>query len=186
MPMLNFGQPYDGVMQTAFIVEDIHAEMEKFTRLMGVGPWFLRERGRFPVQTYRGEPTDVELAIAMAYCGSMNYELIQQLNHVPSVYMDVVNERGYGLHHFGYVVSNYDAGCRKYADQGFELVYEAEVTGGAKVGYFDTRAALSAMIEVIQMTPASEANFTKFHQAAVGWDGSDPVRLREPLVPQED
>ena len=184
MPVLNFGQPYDGVMQTAFIVEDIHKEMERFTRLMGVGPWFLRERGRFSVQTYRGEPTDVELAIAMGFCGSMNYELIQQLNDAPSVYMDVVKQRGYGLHHFGYVVEDYAAGCQEYAGQGFDLVYEAEVTGGARVGYFDTLSVLPAMIAVIQMTPHSEANFTRFQQASVGWDGSDPVRLREPLPPR--
>ena len=181
MPVLNFGQPLGGVMQTAFIVEDIRKEMDRFTEMLGVGPWFLRESGRFPVQTYRGEPTEVELAIAMGYCGTMNYELIQQLNDVPSVYNDVVKRRGYGLHHFGYVVDDYAAGCAKYAGQGFELVYEAEVTGGAKVGYFDTMAVLPAMVEVIQMTPHSEANFTRFYQASVGWDGSDPVRIRAPL-----
>ena len=122
MPVLNFGSPLDGVMQTAFIVEDIRKEMDRFTELLGIGPWFLRERGRFAVQTYRGEPTEVELAIAMGYCGSMNYELIQQLNDVPSVYRDVVEQRGYGLHHFGYVVGDYAAGCAKYSGQGFELV----------------------------------------------------------------
>ncbi|MGE3248474.1 MAG: VOC family protein [Beijerinckiaceae bacterium] len=181
MPILNFGQPLDGIIQTAFVVEDIRKEMDTLTRHLGIGPWFLRERGRFAVQTYRGQPTEVELAIAMGYCGSMQYELIQQLNDVPSVYMDVVKQRGYGLHHFGYAVNDYRLGCAKYRDAGYELVYEAEVTGGAKVGYFDTLAVLPAMVEVIQMTPASEANFTKFYHASVGWDGSDPVRLREPL-----
>ena len=182
MPVLNFGQKLNGVMQTAFIVEDIHAEMDRLTRLMGVGPWFLRERGRFSPQTYRGEPTDVELAIAMAFCGSMNYELIQQLNDVPSVYMDVVKKHGYGLHHFGYVVDDYVAGCKKYTDQGYELVYEAQVSAGAKVGYFDTLADLPWMIEVIHMTPQSEAMFTAFHHASIGWDGSDPVRIRAPIA----
>lgn len=182
MPVLNFGQPLDGIMQTAFIVEDIHEAMDRFTRLLGVGPWFLRERGRFPVQTYKGKPTDVELAIAMGFSGSMNYELIQQLNDVPSVYMDVVRTRGYGLHHFGYAASDYAASCRSYASAGFELVYEAEVTGGARVGYFDTLQVLPAMVEIIQMTPVSEANFTRFHHASVGWDGANPVRLREPLT----
>lgn len=181
MPIMNFGQPGDGIIQTAFIVEDIRAAMDLFTKQMNVGPWFLRERGIFPWQVYKGQPTQVELAIAMGYSGSMQYELIQQLNDVPSVYMDVVNKRGYGLHHFGVGAPDYAARCDRYRKAGFELHYEAEVANGNRVAYFDTTHVLPAMIEVIGMSPATEAMFTKYQQASVGWDGSDPVRLPPPV-----
>ena len=62
MPVMNFGQPGDGIVQTAFIVEDIRASMDLFTSQLNVGPWFLRERGIFPWQVYKGKPTNVELA----------------------------------------------------------------------------------------------------------------------------
>ena len=184
MPVMNFGQPGDGIVQTAFIVEDIRASMDLFTSQLNVGPWFLRERGIFPWQVYKGKPTNVELAIAMGYSGSMQYELIQQLNDTPSVYCDVVNRRGYGLHHFGVGAPDYEGRCKAYSKAGFELHYEAEVTNGNRVAYFDTMAVLPAMIEVISMTPATEKMFTQFQQASVGWDGSDPVRLRQPLPPR--
>lgn len=181
MPVLNFGQPPDGIIQTAFIVEDIRTAMELFSRALRVGPWFLRERGVFPVQTYRGRPTGVELAIAMGYSGAMQYELIQQLDDSPSVYRDVVARRGYGLHHFGVGAPDFEARCAEYSAAGFERVYDAEVAAGGRVAYFDTLDVLPAMIEVIAMSAATEAMFTRFQQASVGWDGSDPVRLRPPL-----
>lgn len=181
MPIMNFGQPGDGIIQTAFIVEDIRESMQLFTKQLKVGPWFWRERGIFPWQEYRGKPTDVELSIAMGYSGSMQYELIQQLNDVPSVYMDVVKKRGYGLHHFGVGAPDYAARKQAYLDEGFELHYEAEVTGGNRVAYFDTTHILPAMIEVITMSPGTEAMFTSFQQASVGWDGSDPIRMRASL-----
>jgi hypothetical protein len=178
MPVMNFGQPPEGVIQTAFIVEDIRAAMETFTRLLRVGPWFLRERGVFPVQTYRGQATDLELAIAMGYSGSMQYELIQQLNDRPSVYMDVVRRRGYGLHHFGVGATDFEARCSEYSSAGFERVYDAQVVAGGRVAYFDTLDVLPAMVEVISMGAGTEAMFTRFQHASVGWDGADPVRLR--------
>ncbi len=184
MPVMNFGQPADGIIQTAYIVEDIRAAMTHFTRQLNAGPWFWREGGVFPWQVYRGKPTDVELSIAMGYSGSMQYELIEQLNDVPSVYMDVVKTRGYGLHHFGVGAPDYAARCNDYREQGLELVYEAEVSGGNRVAYFDTMHILQAYTEVINMSPATEAMFTRFQQASVGWDGAEPVRIRPPLQPQ--
>ncbi|MDF2120218.1 VOC family protein [Roseiarcaceae bacterium H3SJ34-1] len=181
MALLNFGQPLDGVVQTAFIVKDVHAAMREFTRTVKAGPWFLREGGRFATQTYRGKPTDVELSIAMGCSGTMQYELIQQLNDVPSVYKEIVDKRGYGFHHFGVSAIDYSARIAEYKAQGFELVYEAEVPSGARVGYFDTVSIFGAMIEVIEMIPVTEDMFTQIQKASVGWDGSDPVRQRLPL-----
>lgn len=173
------------VIQTAFIVEDIHSAMRQFTQIYGAGPWFLRERGRFPVQTYRGDPTNIELAIAMGYCGDMQYELIQQLDDLPSVYRDVVAQRGYGLHHFGIVFEDFDTGCACYRQQGFDLAYEAQVSGGARVAYFDTLKAFPAMVEVIEYKEATRQMFGAFREAAHNWDGSEPVRLRPPLPSQQ-
>ena len=56
--------------------------------------------------------------------------------------------------------------------------------GGRRVAYIDTTADLPGMIEAIEMTPSSEANFTSYYQAALGWDGRDPVRARKvPVLP---
>ena len=43
MPVLNFGQPQDGVIQNRFITNDIQRSMTQMTDLLHIGPWFLFE-----------------------------------------------------------------------------------------------------------------------------------------------
>jgi hypothetical protein len=154
--------------QTAFVVEDIHAAMQAYGAALGAGPWFLRERGVFAEQTYRGAPAATMLSIAMAAAGETIVELIRQHDDGPSVYRDVVAARGYGLHHFGVGVEDYAAGC---AAQGGRMVYQATVAHGARVGYFET-PGLPFMIEVVEMLPASRAMFARMRDAHRAWDGS--------------
>lgn len=180
MTSFDISTPGGSVVQTAFITADIRASMETLTRTMKVGPWFLRERGVFPNQVYRGKPTQMALAIAMCYAGDMQFELIQQLDDLPSVYLEVARKKGYGLHHFGVAARDFGAACAHYEAEGFELAYQAQVANGARVAYFDTLDRLPAMIEVIEFLPATQAMFASFQAAAAGWDGRDPVR---PLAP---
>ena len=114
----------------------------------------------------------------MSYAGDMQFEIIQQLDDSPSVYREVAERSGYGLHHFGVAASDYGASIAHYRNMGFTLVYEAEVANGARVGYFDTHGTLPAMIEAIEFLPATHAMFESFRAAAGDWDGSDPLRLR--------
>ena len=166
------------LIQTAFTTADIHATMREMTRTLGVGPWFLRERGVFPRQVHRGRPSATALAIAMGYAGDMQFEIIQQLDDSPSVYREAAERNGHGLHHFGVAAEDYDAATAHYESMGFTLAYEAEVANGARVGYFDTHGKLPAMIEAIEYLPATQAMFDGFRAAARDWDGSDPVRPR--------
>jgi hypothetical protein len=166
-------------MQTAFIVTDIRTAIVEFTGLLNAGPWFLRERGIFANQTYRGQPVQTQLSIAMAYSGDMLFELIQQHDDGPSVYRDQIAARGYGLHHFGIGSDDYARDCAAYAARGHVLVYEAEVAHGAKVGYFE-HPGHCFMIEVIELRPQSRQMFAGFRQAHREWQGGVEIR---PLAP---
>ena len=62
MPLLNFGQPADGVMQMSYVVKDIHRAIQDWIRNLHVGPRFLLEdftesarssAARNPSQTWR-------------------------------------------------------------------------------------------------------------------------------------
>jgi hypothetical protein len=164
------------LIQTAFVTMDIRTTMAELSRTMGIGPWFLRERGVFPRQVYRGAPATTALSIAMGYAGDMLFEIIQQLDDSPSVYRQVTPSQGFALHHLGMASTDFERCCGHYADQGFERVYEAEVANGARVAYFDARGRLPAMIEVIEYLPATRQMFDSFRRAAKAWDGTDPVR----------
>lgn len=167
------------IMQTAFVTNDIRRAMEAQSRATGAGPWFLRERGIFANQLYRGQPVETVLSIAMAYSGDMLIELIQKHDSGPSVYDDLLGTGGEGLHHFGIETTDPEGDTARREAQGFALAYRAEVAHGAQVLYFE-RADLPYMIELIELRPASRAMFAAIRAAHEGWDGSDPVR---PLAP---
>jgi hypothetical protein len=40
MGLVNFGQPDDGVIQMAYVVEDIRQAMDTWVKKLNVGPWF--------------------------------------------------------------------------------------------------------------------------------------------------
>jgi Glyoxalase/Bleomycin resistance protein/Dioxygenase superfamily len=170
------------LFQIGFVTRDIRASMREFTQRLGVGPWHLRERGVFPVQFHRGEPTGLALAVAMGYAPSsaLQYELIQQLDDLPSIYQDVLKRRAHGFHHYGVLTRNYEASVARYKSEGFEAAYEAEVPGG-RVSFFDTTEQLSGMVEIVQRTDALAGMFEGYRASSIGWDGADPVRLRPPL-----
>ncbi|MEX6723732.1 VOC family protein [Parapedomonas caeni] len=179
MPHWNWGQPENGVIQMAFIVPDIKAALPAYAKQLNVGPWFVIEHFAFDWVRYRGQPTDVDLTLALGFSGGMMFELIQQNNDVPSVYTEVRDQRGWGFHHFAVACTpqSYDDVLKGYLADGYDLALEAEVAVGGRAAYVDSRRDLPGMIELIEVTPKVEALFTPMRLANVGWDGSDPVRI---------
>ena len=182
MPVWNWGQPLNGIIQVAYIVEDIHAAMNRYGVQLNLGPWFLFEHFQFQWLKYRGKPCDLDLTLALANSGHMMIELIQQNDDQPSVYREIQERRGYGFHHLAIAASaqEYDRTLARYQEQGYAMVLEGAVAIGARAAYFDTSADLGGMIEVIEVTPAVEGLFTHIHTASIGWDGADPIRVLTP------
>lgn len=176
MPQLNFGQPDDGIMQMAYIVEDIHAAIDEWVTKLRVGPWFLLDHftGERPV--YRGEPSQADVAIAMAFAGHMNIELIQPNDDQPSVYKELIDTKGYGFHHWGLASAAVDEDVKRYEAMGMEAAFRAGVPTGGDVVYMDTHELMPGFIELIPATPLMEQAFTGFYRASLSWDGGEPIR----------
>jgi hypothetical protein len=176
MSLLGFGQPQTGVFQMAYVVEDIEASMRDWTEQLAVGPWFLVEHFTGERATYRGDASDADVALAMAFAGHMLVELIAPHDDKPSVWREGIERRGYGFHHFGVGSLDYDADLARHLEEGHELAYQAWVPTGGRVGYVDTTAELPGYVELIELDAVTDATFTRFHAASLAWDGSDPVR----------
>lgn len=175
--MLGFGQPFGGVMQTAFVVEDIHASIAHFQRDCGVGPFFLLDHFLSPHQFYRGAASTADVTIAMGFAGHMQIELIQPLDGNPSVYRETIEQRGYGFHHFGIACADVEADLVAYCTRGYNLAFKAAVPTGGSVAYLEGGdAAAPGFLELIPATPGMDAHFTAMWRASLDWDGSDPVR----------
>jgi len=170
-----FGGPRGGIIQTAFVVEDIRASIRSWIEDCRVGPWFLLDHfsGDHPV--YRGAPSQADVAIAMAFAGHMQIELIQPNDANPSVYKDVIDARGYGFHHLGRASEDIEADIAELEGRSYTLAFRAGVPTGGDVAYMD-KPGCSGFLELISATSGMEEVFTKFWRASIGWDGSDPVR----------
>lgn len=179
MPVWNWGQPLNGIIQSAHTTPDIEKSMTHWTANLNIGPWFLFEHFQFQWIKYRGAPCELDVTVALASSGGMIFELIQQNDSNPSVYREVQESRGFGFHHWAVAArpEEYDAVIAAHVKAGNALALEAAVAIGARAAYIDTMNVLGGMIEIIEVTPAVEGLFTMIQQASVGWDGAAPVRV---------
>jgi hypothetical protein len=176
MGLVNFGQPDDGVIQMAYVVEDIHQAMDTWVKNLNVGPWFLLESFTGVDAKYRGNPTEAAVSIAMSFAGHMMVELIQERSKAPSVYRETIEQRGYGFHHWGIATKDFDRSVKQYNASGYELAFLARVPTGGRVGYMDTTRDLPGMVELIELGASFDPVFSRFYRATIGWDGEEPVR----------
>lgn len=175
--VLGFGQPMWGIIQTAFVVEDIRASIAHFQRDCAAGPFFLLEHFLTDGQVYRGSQSSADVAIAMGFAGHMQIELIQPLDDNPSVYRETIDQRGYGFHHFGIACEDVDGAMPAYLARGYQLAFKAAVPTGGSVAYLEGGdAAAPGFLELIPATAGMDTHFTAMWQAAQDWDGQDAVR----------
>jgi hypothetical protein len=173
---LGFGQPRDGIIQMAYVVPDICEAIDQWVGELGVGPWFLLDSFTGVDPVYRGEPSRADVAIAMAFAGHVQIELIAPKDDAPSVYRETIEQRGHGFHHFGVVTDDVDAGIADLEAKGYRLAFRAGVPTGGEVAYLDGGPSRPGMIELIEYGPGMDAAFTAFWRASLDWDGTDPVR----------
>ncbi|MBC7985537.1 MAG: VOC family protein [Sphingomonadaceae bacterium] len=174
--MLGFGQPVGGVMQMAYVVEDIRAAIDFWIRDTGTGPWFLLDRWTGDDPVYRGRASEATVSIAMGFAGHMNIELIRPLDDAPSVYREAIERDGFGFHHLGVACPDVEGWIPLYETRGYTLAFKAGVPTGGKVAYMDGGRDKPGYVELIAATQGMDAAFTRFWHASTIWDGSDPVR----------
>ena len=102
MERFSFGPRDNGIIQIAYTVPDIHEAMDRYAKLLHVGPWFLVGPFVPPKGFYRGTPTSMQVSLAIAFNGESMIELIQQHDDKPSVFQETLKARGaHGFHHWG-------------------------------------------------------------------------------------
>ncbi|MEJ0040594.1 MAG: VOC family protein [Gammaproteobacteria bacterium] len=176
MKTLGFGQRTGQIVQMAYVVKDIRASMNWWLRDCHVGPWFLLDSFTGAEHRYRGGPSKADVAIAMAFAGHMQIELIQPKDEHPSVYKEVVDRRGYGFHHVGIAVDDAEAECAAYESRNYQVAFRAPVPSGGAVYYMDDGRNEPGFVELIPATPGMDDMFTRYWRASVEWKGEDPIR----------
>ncbi|GAA4248213.1 MULTISPECIES: VOC family protein [Azospirillum] len=167
-----FGQ----IRQAGYVVDDIEAAMDYWSRTLGIGPWFYNERVPIKNYSYRGERYEVHNSVALANSGPLQMELIQTRNDAPSMYRDFLKAGRTGLQHVAYWTENYDADLERLTGQGFKPVMSGEVGEKGRFVYFDTEYHPGTVIELSEVAGPKGKMFDLIRNASLDWDGRDPVR----------
>ncbi|NDZ15512.1 glyoxalase [Variovorax sp. WS11] len=164
------------IRQLGYVVPDIEAAMDYWSRTLGVGPWFYNPRVPIENYRYRGEAHAPHNSVALANSGFVQVELIQTRNDVPSMYRDFLQAGRTGLQHVAYWTEDYDADLERLQGQGFKPVMSGEVGVRGRFVYFDTEYHPGTVIELSEVAGPKGRMFDLIRDAARGWDGRDPVR----------
>ena len=162
------------MFQVGVVVDDLLTACGDFARVFGMGPFHVFPR----IETdcwYRGADTKVDLQIAVTQAGPVQFELIQQHCHRPSVYRELAGH-GTRIHQLCTITSQYQAKKAWYAEQGYPLVSEMHVRG-QHVGFIDTLADFGFYTELAEDVPGFVEGLTRVSRACAEWDGTDPVRI---------
>jgi methylmalonyl-CoA/ethylmalonyl-CoA epimerase len=118
-PKINFGKP----LQIGIVVKDAHRTAELLTELLGIGPFRFVEwpTSRPDMRSfYNEEPGDFHVREAFASFENIELELVEPFGGI-SGYSEYLAERGEGLHHMLFEVSDLEAAVAWFADKGISV-----------------------------------------------------------------
>jgi len=164
------------VRQNGYVVRDIDAALKHWTEVVGVGPFWYFERVPMERFAYRGEPSPLEVSIALANSGDLQIELIQQRNDAPSMYRDFLAEGHEGLQHVAWWTESFDRDLEDALAAGFRVGQSGQIGADGRFVYFESTGHPGSVIELSEISGAKGRLFAHIREAAARWDGSDPIR----------
>ena len=172
---------FGAIAQNGYVVRDIQAAIRHWVDVLGVGPWYLGDPAPITNFRYRGEPSAVKLALALANSGPLQIELIEQKNDAPSLYRDFLNAGHEGLQHVAYWTDTFDADLARVLALGYRIGHSGETGRPGRFAYFETEGHPGTVVELSETSGPKRRLFETVREAAQGWDGREPVRpLRLP------
>ncbi len=169
---MRFGE----IRQNGYVVRDVESAMKHWVEVLGVGPFFYFERVPMRDFRYRGEPSPIEVSIALANWGELQIELIQQRNDAPSMYRDFLAAGREGLQHVAVWTRTMDDELARLERDGFAIGQSGCIGEGGRFVYLETEAHPGTVVEVSEISGPKGAFFDHVKRTAAEWDGRDPVR----------
>lgn len=167
-----------GIRQLAFVVPDAEEAARNHSALTGSGPFFVMPRYKMAIHEHRGQPTELDVSSSYGWWGDIMVEFVQMHNEEPSAFRDTFPDGGSGMHHVAIWVKDLKTAVAAFETEGHPITMYAERTPGMGYAMMDTRSALGFMVELYEESIVGPF-YKMIKDASVGWDGSDPVRVRE-------
>lgn len=164
--------------QIGYVVDDLESSALQWTTSIGIGPWKVFNPAPFDSLRYHGEPTDALVGFALAFMGSVQIELIQQLNDAPSTYRDLLDTFGSGVQHLCFYPEDYDAALAAGLASGLTVVQDGDIWG---VDFAYLHGTDGQVIELARLSDERRTMRNAAIEAAASWDGQNPlIRMEQP------
>lgn len=159
------------IIQNAYFVDDLDASIDRWHRLWGLGPFFVRRHIVLPQVSYRGAAARLDISAAYVQAGPVMVELVTQHDAAPSAFRDAYAPGQQGFHHVAVIPDDYERLIAHYAELGFPVATELRTASGRGAAYVDTRPMLGHMVEVYWPSEGLNALYREVADAAANWDG---------------
>lgn len=166
---------FGNVRQIGFMSRDIDRSMRYFVESWGIGPWFVLRNVKNSM-LYRGVLAELDMSIAMANCGDLQFEIVSQHNEASSLYTDALAQTP-ALHIQHVAVWTDDvSGVEAAAHaKGWASIFET-VSGPGKSVFVTHPDEPMVCIEISDCDPFKDRAREAIRQIAATWDGSDAIR----------
>jgi catechol 2,3-dioxygenase-like lactoylglutathione lyase family enzyme len=155
-------------VQLAYAVGDVRDAAEQRAAATGAGPFFVLEHIPLADVRLHGEPSEFDHSSAYGQWGSFMVELV--VEHSPALV-----EPGH-LHHLAFMVASLPDAEAWCVDAGWPELLWAKTSAGQEFAFMDARAELGHLIELYQPSPRLLDFYAMVADAAIDWDGREPVR----------
>lgn len=167
------------IFQMAYVVADLEAAVDHWTRTLGVGPFFNfplpLELDWLELDGRRVDDHDILSGAALAQNGSVQIEILVP-GSAPSPYRDFLDSGRQGLQHVGMYATDYDRQMEEARKAGIGVAMEG-ILPLSRFAYLHTDNDFAGtMVELIEPQPAMIALFDQIAQASIEWDGRHPMR----------
>lgn len=139
------------VTQIGFVVNDIEKTSQAFADFLGVEKpqWSLTDTIDKTHGEFNGEPCPARAKLAFFHVGeTLDIELIEP-DETPSVWRNVLNEKGEGVHHIAFVVNGMKEKILALEGNGMKLLQRGEYIGG-RYAYIDCVDQLKTIVELLE------------------------------------
>ena len=139
------------VTQIGFVVNDIEKTSQAFADFLGVEKpqWSLTDTIDKTHGEFNGQPCPARAKLAFFHVGeTLDIELIEP-DETPSVWRNVLNEKGEGVHHIAFVVNGMKEKILALEGNGMKLLQRGEYTGG-RYAYIDCVDQLTTIVELVE------------------------------------
>ena len=163
--------------QLGYVVRDIEAAMDHWTRVLGIGPFFYFPKIVAVDATYRGNPQPFEVAIALSNSGPMQIELMCQTGGGPSSLREFSEAHGEGLHHIAYWTDKFEETLARMCPLGYDVTQQGAIgTKDNRFAYLSTESHAGTIVELSEVSGMKGRLFAHIAQTAATWDGREPIR----------